>query len=134
MTLVADASVVVAALIDKGPDGQWALQVLSATDHQPITAPHLLHFEVANTVRRMEAAGRIGPETALLAHTDLLSMPVELAGYTPFADRAWELRASVTVYDASYVALAEALGVPLATLDGRLVRSNGPRCDFLVPS
>lgn len=35
--------------------------------------------------------------------------------------------------DAWYVAVAEASGAPLATLDVRLSRAPGPRCDFLVP-
>ncbi|HET8539371.1 MAG TPA: PIN domain-containing protein [Anaeromyxobacter sp.] len=41
--------------------------------------------------------------------------------------RAWELRASITAYDAMYVALAEALRAPLLTRDGRLARSHGHR-------
>jgi predicted nucleic acid-binding protein len=47
--------------------------------------------------------------------------------------RAWELRGSVTYYDASYVALAELLDAPLVTLDPRLARAPGPRCEFLTP-
>ncbi|GAB4198893.1 MAG: hypothetical protein OHK0013_08590 [Sandaracinaceae bacterium] len=42
----------------------------------------------------------------------------------------WALRASLTAYDACYVALAEALSCPLATLDTRLARASGPRCRF----
>ena len=46
--------------------------------------------------------------------------------------RCWELRHAVTMYDAAYVALAEALQVPLVTTDGRLSRAAGPRCTFEV--
>ena len=49
------------------------------------------------------------------------------------AARAWELRGSVTYYDASYVALAELLDAPLVTLDRRLAQAHGPRCAFLTP-
>ena len=51
----------------------------------------------------------------------------------PFAERIWELRANVTSYDAWYVAVAEAAGLPLATLDSRLARANGPNCKFILP-
>ena len=44
------------------------------------------------------------------------------------------LVAATTDYDAWYVAAAEALGLPLATLDRRLSRAAGPSCRFLVPS
>ena len=40
-------------------------------------------------------------------------------------DRIWELRNAVSAYDGTYVALAEALDLPLATSDGRLSRSHG---------
>jgi len=42
--------------------------------------------------------------------------------------RAWQLRDTVTAYDAQYVALAEFLDVPLVTADGRLSRASGLRC------
>ena len=38
-----------------------------------------------------------------------------------------------STYDAWYVALAEALDLPLATLDARMSRAPGPECEFLVP-
>jgi len=47
--------------------------------------------------------------------------------------RVWELRESVTSYDGWYVAVAELLDAPLATLDGRLANSSGPHCQFLLP-
>ena len=39
--------------------------------------------------------------------------------------RLWELRESITAYDATYVALAEALDSPLITCDSKLARSHG---------
>ena len=58
---------------------------------------------------------------------------IELFPYEPFASRAWELRRNLTAYDGWYVALAEALELPLATLDRHLARATGPRCRFLKP-
>jgi predicted nucleic acid-binding protein len=39
----------------------------------------------------------------------------------------------VTCCDGWYVAVAELLDAPLATLDGRLANLPGPRCRFLLP-
>ena len=41
--------------------------------------------------------------------------------------------ANLSCYDAWYVALAEFLGVQLATLNARLARAPGPRCGFWLP-
>jgi len=40
--------------------------------------------------------------------------------HVALVDRMWELRANLSAYDAAFVALSEALGVPLVTLDTRL--------------
>ena len=67
------------------------------------------------------------------AHRDLLRLDIEQFPYEPFASRVWELRHHVSSYDAWYVALAEALGSEVATLDKRLCRASGPTCEFLTP-
>lgn len=131
MTLVVDASVVVAALVDSSGAGRWAEQMLASGQ---LAAPHLLPVETAGVLRRAALAGDISADVASLAHDDLLSLRLELFSYPPFGLRVWELRASVTAYDGWYVALAEALGVPLATLDLRLTRAAGPRCEFATMS
>ena len=131
MTVVLDASVVVAALVDGGEVGSWAEDVLRDPS---LTAPHHLPAEVANILRRAAASGSVSTDVASLAHADLIGLRIELAAYAPLANRVWELRENVTTYDAWYVALAERLDAPLATLDERLTRATGPRCEFLVPS
>lgn len=67
---------------------------------------------------------------AALAHRDLLDLRVERFDYEPLATRGWALRTTVTADDAWYVAVAESLAAPLATLDLRLARVPGPRCEF----
>ena len=129
MTLVIDASMVVAGLIDSGTDGRWAEALLAGDS---LAAPHMMTAEAANILRRSAAAGAISAEQASLAHADLLDLRVEFFPYTPFAPRIWELRENVTCYDAWYVAIAEAVGAPLATLDARLANAPGPRCRFLT--
>lgn len=131
MNLVVDASAVVAALVDNGPDGTWAEQILEGGKN--LCAPHLMPVEAANILRRAALAGDIGQETAALAHHELVSLQLELFCYEALADRAWALRANVTAYDACYVALAEMLDCELVTLDRALSRAAGPHCRFRLP-
>jgi predicted nucleic acid-binding protein len=130
VTAVVDASVVVAALIDDGPAGRWAEELVAST---PLAAPHLMPVEAADILRRAALAGDVSDDVASLGHADLLALAVELFPYDVLADRIWELRGAVTAYDGWYVALAESLKAPLATLDRRLTRAPGPRCSFIGP-
>lgn len=130
MNLVIDSSVVVAALIDGGPAGQWAAAILPGGSLQ---APNLILAEAANVLRRLERATLITTLEANAAHDDLMLLNIQFFQYEPFAERVWELRHNVTSYDAWYVAVAEALRLPLATLDKALVKANGPTCKFLTP-
>ena len=129
MTVVIDASAVVAALVDSGPDGRWAETLLTSE----LAAPHLLPVEVANVLRRAVNAGELTEDIASLAHADLLDLRVGFVSYDTVAARTWELRHNLTAYDAWYVAVAELLDVPLATLDRRLVSAPGPTCSFQLP-
>lgn len=131
MTVVIDASVVVAALVRSDSVGTWADGVLAG---EPLAAPHSMLVEVANVLRRGVANKQLPAEVATMAHQDLLRLPVDLFGYEPFAERVWQLRHNVTAYDGWYVAVAEALDAPVATLDERLAAAQGPTCAFLTPS
>ena len=130
MTVVVDSSAVVAALVDPGPDGRWADELVG---HHELVAPHLMAVEVANILRRLARAGALAEAEAGMAHVQLIRLRVQLFDYAPFADRVWTLRNNVTAYDALYVAIAERLDVPLASLDRRLTTAVGPSCRFLQP-
>lgn len=129
--LVLDASVLVAAAVDRGREGEWAEGLIESAQ---LLAPHLAVVEATNILRRLERAGRLTPGEAGVALRDLLLLDLGLFAFEPFADRVWELRRNLTAYDAWYVAVAEAVEVPLATLDQRLARSAGPRCEFRTPA
>ena len=131
MITVPDASVLVAALADAGPEGRWARSVLA---RGTLAGPELLLAEATNVLRRLEQTGRIPEFQAAVAQRDAMRLNVETFPYAPFAVRVWELRRNLTAYDGWYVALAEALDCPLATLDGRLARSPGPVCEIIVPA
>lgn len=124
---VVDASVLVAATVDAGPEGSWAEEVLV---HGDLVAPHLVLAEATNILRRLEQAKRLTRLEASAAHRDLLRLDIDLFPFEPFAVRVWELRDNITSYDAWYVAIAEALDLPMATLDRRLARASGPSCRF----
>jgi predicted nucleic acid-binding protein len=130
VSAVIDSSAVVAALVDSGPDGIWAEQVIA---EHVLYAPELVRVEAMNVLRRLEHTKRITAAEAAAAREDLMQLDMELLPFEPFNDRVWDLRHSVTSYDAWYVAVAEELGFPLATVDGRLVRAQGPKCKFLTP-
>jgi predicted nucleic acid-binding protein len=119
-----------AALIDTGRDGIWAEGLVS---RGPLFGPELVAVETTNILRRLERAKRITTLEASSAHQDLQRLDIELFPSAPFADRVWELRHALTSYDAWYVALAEALRLPLATLDLRLTRVKGAACEFWSP-
>ncbi len=125
MTLVVDASAVVAALLDDGVEGRWCEDQL---EEGGLVAPHLLPVEVANIIRRTEARRLIDASEAAAALDELRRLDVDWVPFEPIADRAWELRANLTVYDACYVATAELVGSRLVTLDQKLAGAPGLRC------
>ncbi len=129
-TLVLDSSAIVALLGDAGPAGEW---VAAIAQNAFLAAPALAVFETANILRRQQLAGRWERVEASLAHHDLLALPLQLWPYDVVAPRAWELRETLTTYDASYVALAELLDGDVVTLDHRLARASGPRCAIRTP-
>ncbi len=129
--LAVDASVLVAALTATA-DAKWAES--SLLEAEALVAPHLAIAEAANILRRARASGRLPPAEAAAAYRDLMLLDLELFPFAPFAERIWELAAALTVYDAWYVAVAEAVAAPLATLDRRLAQAPGPRCGFRLPS
>jgi predicted nucleic acid-binding protein len=113
-------------LLDGGPDGDWATRAL---DGAVLIAPDLIGFE---TLTR-SGVTRSGACQAAQAHADLLDLSIEHRPYELLAGRAWELRHDLSVYDASYVALAELTGSTLVTLDQRMPSAPGVRCAIATP-
>ncbi len=127
--LVIDGSALVALLADAGPAGRW---VVSSTAGAPLAAPELALFEAANILRRQALFGLLDKTQATLCHADLLALPIQLWPYLTLAERSWELRHNLTASDASYVALAELLDTTLVTLDSRVAKATGPRCQIMA--
>ena len=125
--LVVDASVLAPAIADQGADGDRCRDAIRG---QVLAAPDLLRVEVLSVLRRHVARGTISARQARNALTDLLALPVFAYPTVPLLPRCWELRGNVTAYDATYVALAEALGCVVITCDARLANAPGPRCQI----
>jgi predicted nucleic acid-binding protein len=123
--LVVDASVLVVALADDGADGDQARARLRG---EHLALPELADLEVAAVLRRQLRAGTIDARRAGLALDDLAALPAQRAPHRPLLARCWELRDNLTVYDAAYIALAEAMQATLLTGDQRLAQAPGPRC------
>lgn len=83
-------------------------------------------------IRRTVLRGELSERAAKLALQDLGALAIQRVPHRPLLGRIWQLHTSITVYDASYVALAEQLDTVLLTADHRLGRANGPRCQVEV--
>lgn len=79
-------------------------------------------------LRRLTQAGHLDPRRANLALSDLLDLPMRRVSHRPLLERCWRLRDNLTMYDAAFVAVAEALELPLLTADARLAGAPGITC------
>lgn len=110
--------------------GSTAVAVRGLLARQPdLSAPAIVLAETASAIRGMTLAGKVSVAKAHLALRRAAALDVAQYPFEPFVERVWELRDNVTVYDAWYVALAEALDVPLLTADRRLAQAPGVRCE-----
>ena len=127
--LIVDASCLYEVVADAERAEDVRLRLARDPDH---AAPQVIDAEVLGVVRRDHLLGRLDATAARQAVEDLRDWPGERFGHRGLLDRAWELRDSVRAFDALYVALAEALGATLLTLDERLARAAGPACAIEV--
>lgn len=127
--IVVDASIVY-EVVAQGVHRDVALSTLLM--HGDVVTPAIVDAEVLGIIKRDRYRALLDDTAADLAVNDLLSWPAERFSITPLVERVWNLRANVRVWDAFYVALAEALDAPVVTMDQRLARAMGPRCEFIT--
>lgn len=93
-------------------------------------APDLIYLEVVSMLRK-GLRRRLLPESrAAEALQSLVTVDIGIVDHRALLPRIWELRGTVTAYDAAYVAVAEDHGARLVTRDARLARAEGPRCEI----
>ena len=120
--LVVDSSAVLAALVVRqSPRGL----VRRLAEDGDLHAPHLIDIEVLHALRRLNARRELSDDRAADAHRDFGELAMVRYPHAGQSDRIWELRHNLTAYDAAFIALAEALGVPLITCDRRLSMATG---------
>lgn len=122
--LVIDTSAALAALAALDPAPGLVERLAEDGD---LHGPHLIDTEVLHALRRLTLAGQLSQERAADARRDFAALALVRYPHEPFNDRVWALRHNLTAYDATFIALAEALAVPLVTCDARLASAPGHR-------
>lgn len=126
--IVVDASAVIEVLAGEPNETLAARLAGEAVMH----APHLLDTEVLHVLRRLEHRGTLTGDQVVTARDLFGLLEIDRYPHIPLSPRVWELRSVLSVYDATYVALAEALDATLVTTDQRIAGANGLRADVEV--
>jgi predicted nucleic acid-binding protein len=127
--IVIDASALVEMLFATPTGLRVADNVRSAS---AVASPQLVIVECLQVIRRMHANGTVDARTAGDLVGDLLALDLDLYDHLLVAERVWQLRATLTAYDAAYVALSELLDAPLVTTDGKLANAPGNRAQVTL--
>jgi predicted nucleic acid-binding protein len=113
--IVVDASILANVIGDDSVDGHRARSEVRAGGE--LAAPDLVDVETVAVLRKRWIAGSISHDRFAEAIDDLEAVELERYPTLPLMRRSYELRANVTAYDSTYVALAEVLGCELLTGD-----------------
>ena len=127
MRIVADASVIVEAWTSTSRVAEECRNILA---HGLVHVPELLFSEVSHVLRKHERLTSVD----MSHHIDsLISSPWSASRYEDYGRVAWRFRHDVTMYDASYLALAVVLRLPLVTLDRKLGSLASRYCEVVIP-
>ncbi|MBE2315222.1 type II toxin-antitoxin system VapC family toxin [Solirubrobacter sp. CPCC 204708] len=111
--IVLDASALADFLLGREAALATILGALEGREHEWLHAPELIEPETLSVLRRHALSGAISAERARAALDDLGDLRLMRHPHAPLRERVWALRHNLTSYDATYLALAEALPDPL---------------------
>ncbi len=123
--IVLDASAALLGLMNSG-------ESRALLESESIVSPHLVDSEVVHALRSQVLRGELDPALGERMLQVWQQLGLERVAVTGLLGRVWELRANVSAYDGTYIALAEAMECALVTADARLAGAPGPRCPITV--
>ncbi len=118
--IVVDTSAAITALFPDPPGG-LAERLADAGE---LVAPHLIDIEFLHALRRLVRSGVLSEDRAAETRHEFADLAITRFPHEPLADSIWDLRESLTAYDAAFIALAGALSVPLITCDAALAKAS----------
>lgn len=121
--IVLDASAAIEWLLQSPAGIEIDKRIFSASES--LYAPHLLDVEVAQVLRRYVREKLITAHRGREALEDLADLQLNRYPHEFLIPRVWDLRTTLTAYDAVYVALAELLDAALVTCDRRIASASG---------
>ena len=125
---VIDASALVELTVESGAAHDLSRRARTGSG----AAPELIDVESLQAIRGMVRSGALSAEAGQTAATRVAGAPIVRLSHRQLLTRIWALRNSITAYDATYIALAEQLDVPLLTCDARLGRAHGHDAEVVV--
>jgi predicted nucleic acid-binding protein len=111
--IVVDASVLADFLLGRSPALTAIEEAMAGREHELLHAPELIEPETLNALRGLARGGAITERRAEEAVNDLASVRLVRYPHAPLRDRVWALRHNLSAYDATYLALAEAVDDPI---------------------
>lgn len=121
--IVLDASAAIEWLLQSPAGIKIDKRIFSVSES--VHAPHLLDVEVAQVLRRYVREKLITAQRGREALEDLGDLQLNRYPHEFLFPRVWDLRTTLTAYDAVYVALAELLDAALVTCDRRIASASG---------
>ena len=121
--IVIDSSAMVDALVDEPANPE--LLALIADNELP---PALIDYEVASALRAHALGGKLGEAQLEDAAADLNALVIQRYPRCRQCCTTCSTEGQLTVYDAAYVVLAQALETSLVTPDARMTEARKGRC------
>ncbi|MBB6172490.1 putative nucleic acid-binding protein [Nocardiopsis mwathae] len=124
--IVADASVITNLLVYSDQRGRKARAALGRDTQW--YAPEHVKAEVFSAIRGLTLGRKIDEQVASHAVSRLPQLGITTVPLDSLLWTMWQLRSSISAYDAAYVVLAATKGAELVTADARLARTAVSHC------